>query len=610
MIGPDGNSPAVINPIVPGTKPTVTLQYVPESIVGSDTVASKTTFQAVYTAGEIVTLAYSKTVKGAQTFDDTNKPPMTKTLVLGKKITYRRTITSTINPAVDGCLAQLKDANSWAIPAANKLDKDALVLYLQANVAGNSLRAIGMLPEASTKVTAPYNGPKPTKIPATKTLCGEMYVQVYPPKATPGANITVQINNIPATPISLLAKGYSTVYTARYAATLLSNGLPVQTLPSTRFTTTVGGVKPTCISVTRYMKATASPKFYPLTAAPPPSRLYSFEASADDFGTQANVGPIGQVEANVDINLIKDNTVPDSVMLPGYPCLVGPYKTETTITWNKKAPNAQFYSLQKTNTNADEAQGDVQVQGRTLSPSTMTVLSIQLDNLYRKISFIVRDRESNLYLDLYNQDFATIPSPVDWKVRWDRVGGDLGLMTSRVMPPFNVTIEFQAPYTRQPRELDGTTTSKRSGVSSKPDIKIRHTVTIQPWWRSSNGRSAQPMIYFNVTSANMGGMDQFTMTCDNPNAKREAFRATSVGRLTKVVDQRAAVQKTQWAFSVGSLGSQKITDVPLVIPSRQGPLSELNERWASNVPGRGRTSPNMPTTEQLQKDIASWRQVE
>lgn len=517
FVGPDGKAPAVYKNARRGKAIKVTLRNVRETIVSATKGAKSTTLQAVYRAGEIATLSYSSKVVGGTTVPDYAKS-VTKTVAPGRMVTKRRVITTPINEAVDGCLDKLIDDSSWVVP--KKIDKNQDVLGLSGAVGGVRVDGIALMEGASTSVVPPYptNKPvpaKPTVIPKT-TTCREFYAMVANDVVTPGATVTVQLFNIPATPIALKEKGWSTVYRAEFSATLRSRQMGVATATAATFTTTV--FTPTCISATYTMVAQAAKKYLPMTAAPQPTSVYDILVNAKAYSDIPDKPPprnASRVSYPMPLYMVKNDGIPDDVMIPAYPCWAGPVFTKTTIKISKDHPNHVFYEVSKRR--ARIANGEVD----------QTVVTIRLGPNRGTVRFIARDRvDSDFNIDLYNEDFKTIESPLDWRIEWDATGK----LEGRWMPPFTISTEYRIGE-------PGKVTAKTNAI--RPNLKFTHDVVVQPYWGpSAQGKAGgypattqKPTVNFNVTAKTSGELAKLKLTCNHPGAKLTAFWVTPYAML-------------------------------------------------------------------------------
>lgn len=567
------------------------------------------TWQATYKAGEIVTVSYTLSTSGTKTVSDL-KHPISKTIAAGKMVTYRRVVATPINEAFDGCIDKLVDDKNWVVP--KNLGSDGGVMNLNAQVNGLKVAGIAMLEGVSTSVIPPYPTnkpipPKPTSIVNTKTLCSDFYAVVVPSTVTPGATMTVQLYNIPATPISLVSKGWSTVYAATYAPTIISNQMAITTMPSATFRTTM--FTPDCVNATVTVVATATRKVLPLTAAPSPTPVYQIVVNARNY---SNI-PDGKLpfeqrrqQARAQIFMVRGPDTPENIMIKEHPCFLGPITVKSKITYDAKKVLAKFYSLSYKRYQAGakskrsvngfakeegeasledieageeeeeidtvaEAQARIELEKRGLTagkrptpvaapkpkpggpPTTplspgeidLTTLTIRLGNGSGVVNFNVRDKIAGK-VDMYSQDLTTLPMPSDWSFEWSASGKLVG----RIMPPFTITSTYSI---NSALNEDGSVAD-----NPKPKIVLTHAVTVQPWWGESAVRYAgipttpKPTVRFNVTSSTYGDVSKFSMTCPHPYAKPSAFTAMIFGT---ILDSKASTdaftaktQKTTWTL--------------------------------------------------------------
>ncbi|KAI9026118.1 hypothetical protein DFJ74DRAFT_766502 [Hyaloraphidium curvatum] len=569
---------------VAGAPVTVTLDNVRESVVSWTEGQKTTTYEAVYRAGEMRTFSTYTTASGKTTATSTKMV----TVAGGRMVTTRRYATTALDNSRDGCIARLVDAANWVVPAAGVAD-DAVML-LAGRVGDDEVMGVGLMAGAMTTPVFPYPTDvplptRPTSIPATS--CSPFYAYVTPTSVTPGQVVTLQLFNVPATPVRLLASGYSTVYEARYAATVLSNFLAVSAVPTRTWTATVR--TPGCVNISTSVTVAAQTRFLPLTAAPSPTAVYQVRARARDFGRPGG----GEVESVQTFYLNRGPNTPESVLARSYPCLVGPLRTRTAIRYSNATWAARFYSLAR-NTS----------RGVTTTRLTWTLGT----NGRGRMSFIARDYAApRTRLDMYETNAFRLPRPADWSVEWTATGA----FTGRTMPPFTVTTDYIA---------DGLLFPNGTAVpSSRADLRIRHSVTVHPYWpRTPKG--SRPTVAFNVTAPTYGSMDNVTMLCAHPGAKRAAFVVVPMGALKErpgEADLAAAVSSARWTFVTDRAGRWVPRARAAIYPRSLGPLSEIAARWASDGDGGGmRTggeNPNAPKgsppAAELERQLAAFRQV-
>ncbi|KAI9027801.1 hypothetical protein DFJ74DRAFT_660506 [Hyaloraphidium curvatum] len=584
----------------------VTLANVPETLVGWAPGAKTTTLEAVYRAGEMRTLAISTVVAGKSTGTSTK----TVTVATGKMVTTRRTFTTSLNNAVDGCLPTLVDGSNWVVPTV-KVAKDAIV-QLGGVVDGTPILGVAMMKEAFTKVVPPYPTdrplpPKPTSI--VPTSCGRFNAYATPTAVTPGQVMTLVLSNVPATPVGLLEKGYSTVYEARYAATILSDYVSVSAIPTRTYTTTLR--TNACINFTATITAGAATRFLPLTAAPSPTRVYQVRMAARNYSDQPDVPPPAEYREADDVRtfyLSAGPNTPPTVIAGKFPCLAGPLRTRTRITFDAAAWASRFYRYNRT----------------TSRGVTTHRLSIRLGSRNAfSFGFVARDYDRGRgRMDLYAANAAGFQRPQDWAFEWQPTG----VFTGRTMPPFTVTTTYLADNLMYP---NGTLLR-----TPRAQIRAEHSVVVRPYW-SATPKGGRPTIFANVTAKTYGTSDNVTLACAHPGAKRSAFMVLPMavlGRQMTQADFSRESVTTRWSF----VGPIALLSAPLADPARMqttdkagrwvpphrpvlftknfGPLAEMDLRYASDGEGRsGEGNPNAPEgspdREGLRKMLERFRQV-
>lgn len=579
-----GRTPPSFTGVKRGQTLTVTLSNVKESIINSVKGAKSTTYEVRYKAGGLY--YYSSTVSGSVF------KTVTRTLVKGSTVTKRRTVTTQASNLRDGCISLLVDDRSWVIPA--DLSNGVRVLNMAGVVNDISFLGNIVMENFVTKVIPPYPTnkplpPKPTVIP--KTSCPAFSAVAYPSKATAGQTVTLQLYNVPATPIKLVSKGWSTVYQAKAAATIMSYGMAVTTIPTKTYTTTMA--KPTCINMTAMLVVTGSAKVLPLTAAPSPTPIYQVHVVAQNYSDIPDK-PLpakwAKVTAEASLFLEMDSNVPGTKVAQRYPCLVGPVSVRTQITWNKKDPMAKFYSLtrkvvrlQRVNKRREviSSEGDGDEVGETIEEviedlsdvdehelehrlfSRGADLTINNNNLRtdeyivtrlaidmvggKKIFFVAKDKVvSTQNMDLYVNNLGKLPMPTDWTVEWLAAGASL---KGRKMPPFLVTTTYSAANTVW--SGDAASRLNPSSQDPKPNIILTNTVTITPHWDKTTETGAR-RVYLDASTPMKGKQYQFQMTCCHPDAKKSAFSVSIFGRLKSgtltAADLKGAAAKTTWTL--------------------------------------------------------------
>lgn len=651
-----GVYPATFTNVKRGATLTATISHVTESVIDASSTRGTTwiTWQAVYSAGELNTVSYTLTTSAGKTFTNT-KRPFTKTVSKGRLVTRRRVATTPLNDAKDGCLDRIIDRANWVVPD----NVDDGVYNAVGAVNDVEFHGLVLMEHAHTKFAAPYPSksvpPKPTTITPTQWMCSSFYAAVHPSTATAGETVTVQLYNLPATPIKLLNKGWSTVYEATYAATLLSNAVPVTAVPSTTTRTTVG--TPTCISATFKMIVTSSKKAAQMTAAPSPTPVYEVQGTAKNFSDKPDVpNPPrwAEVEASTDIYLKaspEGSSGGNLPVIPNYPALVGPVTVKTRITYDKNAPGANLYSISKNVVTGDsgarkailfgrdegsaggeegvdddlifgsdgevevDREGDVDSLDSDSQPrlnarsgqTTVTSLRIKL-GAFNKVAFVARDKsESDLYVDLYERDFRNISSASDWSVEWLQA---LPLSGSRTLAPFTVTSTYFIPRSKW-------SGSSRTGVQPNTytdlNLVLRSKTTITPWWKAT-GPNGTPTIRFNVSAPMIWNPVNYTFTPAHPFAKKSAFTsyvfsALKTGRVSAADYSTRAAGKAIWAVETDKRGSFKVPKLPVIYTRNFGPVEELKARYASDSGSSGRlgapnpSAPGGPTEAELEKDL-------
>lgn len=518
----------------------------------------------------------------------------------------------------------------------------------------------------STSLIPPYptDKPVPTKptvIPPT-TTCGPFYAVAWPSILTVGQTATVQFHNIPATPVSLLAKGWSTVYQAKYAATLVSSGVAIATIPSKTLTTTVG--HPTCIDVTATMVVSPSKGVPPITAAPSPTSVYAIRGQAQNYSDKpdgilpAKYAKV-QYDGRIYINIPKTNnssgggggggggTTP--AVVQNYPCNVGPVRVKSRIVYNED--NAVAASMYKVTTEVvtiktkrdsnhqsdefedlehhhdeepaanDDTTSSNDLHERGLTPNNndirkyqyeITKLTISVANGAGKISFIARDKVvPTLVWDLYNQNADLMPQPSDWTIEWTATGA----LRGKRLPPFSIISTYSADSTIWSGDIDSTANARNGRLN----IVLTSNVTVVPSWTTEK-EAAKQRVKFEVSAPNYAKDFKFQMTCCHPGAKKAAF-TTSIFNLLKTEDlvpadlKNGGAGRAVWVINTSKKGSWKPTKKPILVPRYLGPVSELAQRFAKDWGTNGRVNeqnPNVPykevtrgppTESELMKDL-------
>lgn len=550
------------------------------------------TWEARYKAGEIVTVSYTPTVSGGATISDVLHP-ISKTLAPGKTVTYRRVVTTTLQ-GKDGCLDNLVDSKNWVVP--KKLDDGVRVLNIYATVGDTKAAGVALLAGVSTSIIPPYPTdtpipPKPTTIVNTATACEDFYAAITPSAVTPGATITVQLYNLPATPVKLISSGWSTVYEATYAPTILSNQVAITAFPSATYRTTV--FKPTCITATVTAVATAMRKYLPVTAAPSPTPVYEVLVRAKNYSNVPDgILPVDQrqVETQAPLYLIRGPTTPESLVIKEHPCLVGPITVKTKITYDVTRNLSRFYNLDflrykptKIGQAAKDADRKMDMQRLAIADAADRSAAARLKarapaastkkvatTTRRKIpttkklttkkgtpkptalpSTPLKPGEvdlTTLTLRLGTSGSGTVQfnfrdridtgkldlymedlKTLPMPTDWSVAYTPTGRLLGRVMPPFTIT----TTYSINSAFFENGTVAP--GI--KPKIVLVHNVTVRPWWGASESRFANipntpfPTVRFNVTSVAYGELDNLKMTCAHPYAKQSAFSVMVFGNV-------------------------------------------------------------------------------
>ncbi|KAI9006844.1 hypothetical protein DFJ74DRAFT_689562 [Hyaloraphidium curvatum] len=580
----------------PGNGIRVTLLDLPETIAG--TAGGKTTWAAAYSAGEVRYISTGvKTTKGAKTRWST-----TVTVVTGRMVTATRVVATPPHPERDGCVRTHVDSTHWVAPTA-AVEPDEMLL-LGGSAAGFAMHGGAMMPLADTTLVTPTAPHTHT----TRLTCGHYYAAVSPTAVTPGQVMTLQLYNVPHTHISMA--GFSTVFEARYAATVLSNHVGIGTVPTRTVVTTMP--TPQCLNVSATMTFSAATQHLPLQPAPSPTQLYQVRVAAHNHSA-----PQEESASRPQIFVNRGANTPDSVMLRPYPCLVGPLRTVTTITWNRTAPFGRTYQLNRT----------------VRSGTTTWRLSWQLGSRKGgRMTFVARDGPGVVGpaggMNLYETSLANLPRPADWAVEWTATGSFVG----RTMPPFTVNTTYLADFLLHP---NGTRTRTRASV------RAFHAVRIVPRW-AMTPKGAQPSVRFDVTSPTMGGHDALTLTCAHRGARRSAFQVVPVGVLKGAVapsDFAGPTTSYVWTFvglaycirtADGCVDEQPIPQNtgrsgrwvprfrPALSPRWLGPIAEAAERFAVDGGDAGdrldgEPNPNAPegagTADEVMRELAAFRQV-